>query len=519
MPGGIEPNVERVYNSKSSHPGIFGFGWGNDFEVYLQVAADGSVVVHENGGGAQNRFIPPNISQTDIENGVEAIMAAKSKTMTMSKQARDADLARLRADALYRNEEWELLFNKGLVKARPIVDGTVLRSNKFSYQVITKVKDGYQRRHDNGKVETFNSLGKLARVVDKNGNFINMTYDRTGHLATMQDNLNRKIYFTFNKNGKVEKVQSDAKVAQYKYSGDELVYSKDAAGNVYEYKYSSNGRHNLVEIKYADKTTFQIGYNTVEEGETVKWTKDRDGSVSDFTYGGEKGPAAKYLSTSIVTKGPEGKVLSKAKYEYWDVIKQDGVRYTQKFTSEVDGEKLTTINNDLELPIEITKNGEKTSFAYDAKGHVTKKMTPTEVTELDYDPVHNKVSRVKKYPPGKTNDKKAVQSADYTYDQHGNLAAAKNSEGKAVKIVYDHIGRIKALIDQDKRQLQFKYNDANRPVEIMDPAVGKIDVRYAPSGDILKVDSSGGRKIALQVTSAFQNLLDIIRPAGVTLSF
>jgi YD repeat-containing protein len=123
---------------------------------------------------------------------------------------------------------------------------------------------------------------------------------------------------------------------------------------------------------------------------------------------------------------------------------------------------------------------------------------------------------VVKYPGS---DRKKAQWAEYKYDDHGNLATARNSEGKSVKIVYDHFGRIKALVDQNKRQLQFKYNEANRPIEIADPKVGKIQVKYNNAGDIQKVDSSGGRKIALQVTSAFQNLLDIIRPAGVTLSF
>jgi len=58
-----------------------------------------------------------------------------------------------------------------------------------------------------------------------------------------------------------------------------------------------------------------------------------------------------------------------------------------------------------------------------------------------------------------------------------------------------------------------------KPIEITDPALGTINVSYTNSGEIKKVESSAGRKIALQVTAAFQNLLDIIKPAGVNLSF
>src|SRR3954471_5566197 len=57
-PGGFEPKIERVYNSKTPFSGMFGWGWGNEYEVYLKVLADGSVLVHEYGGGAENRFSP-----------------------------------------------------------------------------------------------------------------------------------------------------------------------------------------------------------------------------------------------------------------------------------------------------------------------------------------------------------------------------------------------------------------------------------------------------------------------------
>ena len=47
--------------------------------------------------------------------------------------------------------------------------------------------------------------------------------------------------------------------------------------------------------------------------------------------------------------------------------------------------------------------------------------------------------------------------------------------------------------------------------------VGKINVTYDNYGNIERVKSSAGPQIAAQVTSAFQSLLGIIRPAGVTL--
>ena len=53
----------------------------------------------------------------------------------------------------------------------------------------------------------------------------------------------------------------------------------------------------------------------------------------------------------------------------------------------------------------------------------------------------------------------------------------------------------------------------------MGDKIESIIVTYTESGEIEKVESPEGRKIALAVTTAFQELQDIIRPAGVSLSF
>src|SRR6478752_2311460 len=78
-PGGFEPRIDRVYNSKSPYKGMFGWGWGNEFEVRLSVSADGSVVVHEYGGGAENRFNPRAFNAKELEGAVEMISQAARK--------------------------------------------------------------------------------------------------------------------------------------------------------------------------------------------------------------------------------------------------------------------------------------------------------------------------------------------------------------------------------------------------------------------------------------------------------
>jgi len=516
--GGFEPKIERVYNAKSTYRGIFGWNWGNEYEVFLTVGPDGSVVVNEYGGGAENRFVPVGAKAQDVANAVDLISKAAQETRFIQPGSMPEYRKRLAAEAAFRNQEWERFRIAGKVQPRKLADGTQLISNRFSYQYITKVAGGYLRSFDTGRVDKFDESGHLVKTSDKNGNSIELAYGKDGRLQKIQDNFNRKMFFTFDTRGRVEKISGETgKEATYKYNaGDELVWSRDVDGNTYSFRYSGDGKHNLVEIGYSDKTTMQIAYYGPERLYSVKSVKERDGSLAEYDYEIDAKNRGR-VAVGVTNKTRDGKLVSTAKYEYLMKYRADGEEWTYKMVSVLDGERTeTTYNECCGLPLIIKRSGEETSFEYDRKGRVTKKVTPNEITELAYDAKSNKVSRVAHFSKQNKNDSRW---SEFQYDEKGNLLFAKNSAGKGVKLFYDTNGRIKSLLDQSKRRLDFKYNEASKPVEITDPNLGSITVSYSNSGEIKKVESSAGRKIALEVTSAFQNLLDIIRPAGVSLSF
>jgi len=517
--GGFEPKIERVYNSKTNYVGIFGPGWGNEYEVKLTVSADGSVVIQEYGGGAENRFIPAAMKPQDLDAAVKSISDLyKDGGRFGTQKLFDEFKQRLRTDAMFRNEEWQALVSQGKIKARILATGTVLTSNRFAYQTLSRLADGYQRTYENGKVEKFNDKGNLVRVADKNGNVIDFTYGKDGRLEKLVDSFNRKMFFSFNTKGLIERIQGeDGKEVKYVYNqAGELAESKDVEGNVYKYKYSADGQHNLTEIGYADKTTLAVEYYGRDKFGSVKSVKERDGSRMEYSYefdAKDKG----HISVAVSSKGSDGKEVSTAKYEYFNKTKSDGEEWTYKMVSTTDGSRTeTTYNECCGLPLIIKRGSEETSFQYDTKGRVTRKVTPGDVTELSYDAKAGKVAKVVR---NSKIDKKLSNWSQFQYDERGNLVFAKNSDKRGVKLFYDGNGRIKSLIDQDQRRLDFKYNENSKPIEITDPKLGSIKVSYKNSGDIDKIDSSAGQKVALQVTSAFQNLLEIIRPAGVNLSF
>jgi len=517
--GGFEPKIERVYNSKTSYQGVFGPGWGNEYEVKLTVSADGSVVIQEYGGGAENRFTPAALKAVDLEEAVKKIADAVKDTGRFGTQKLfDEYKAKLKSDAIYRNEEWQALVNEGKLKARELAVGSTLTSNRFAYQVVTRTKDGYQRSYDNGKLERFDDKGRLTRIQDRNGNFIDFSYGKDGRLEKLVDNFNRKMFFTFSSKGLLEKIQGEnSKEVSYSYNSQgELSESRDVEGNVYKYKYSSDNQHNLVEIAYSDKTSLNVEYFGRDKFGSVKSVRERDSTLMEYDY--EFDPKDKgHISVTVISKDASGKVQSNVKYEYFQKVKAFGEEWTYKMISTSSGDRTeTTYNECCGLPLIIKRGSEETSFQYDTKGRVTRKETPSEVTELQYDKSSGKVGRVVR---NSKVDQKLSSWAEFQYDERGNLKLAKNSAKKGVSLFYDANGRIRSLVDQDKRRLDFKYNENSKPIEITDPKLGAIRVSYKNSGEIDKIDSSSGQKVAIQVTSAFQNLLEIIRPAGVNLSF
>jgi YD repeat-containing protein len=382
---------------------------------------------------------------------------------------------------------------------------------------MTKLKSGYQRNFDSGRVESFDDTCRMVKISDKNGNSIDLSYGKDGKVQKIVDNFNRKLFFSWNRFGLVEKIEGEnGKKAEYGYNDQfELTSSKDFEGNAYSYKYTSDRRHNLAEIVYADKTSQKVSYYGRDLYENVKSVKDRDGSLTEYTYKIDRDKG--FTSVGSLIKGADGKVISESKYEYTLKRKADGEEWTYKLLTSLDGDVTETIYNECcGLPLMIKRGGQETAFSYDVKGRVTRKVTPSEVTDLAYDQGAGKVSKVVKTSKV---DKSRSSWSEFKYDPKGNLIFAKNSEKKGVQLNYDTNGRIASMIDQSKRKIMFKYNENSKPVEITDPALGTITVAYKNSGEIQKVESTGGRKVATQVVSAFQNLLDIIRPAGVTLAF
>lgn len=499
--GGKKLEITRTYNSKATEIGWFGFGWGSEFETRLEVSADGSVVIHEHGTGAKSRFTPK--TQIDPVATSTKIVTEMRKKTALSEKAASELIQKLASNAELRHT---YAMNFGIHST--VAPGTILYSHDLGPQTLAVTKEGFRRDHSDGRQDFFDSEGQMVKISDKSGYFVGFTY-KEGKLESLKDSQAKQIYFSWYPDGLVKEIWSAGdKKATFKYQDSDLVSSKDVGDNAYEYSFDKS--HNLTEIRYADKTKLAINYDP--QTFFVSQVSDRNGEVTKYQYGANpKNPEDHYWT--VVTKpGFDGKPVAN-RYEYEIKTKADGAQYTYRILTEINGIKTETIYNDKSLPSKIARGNNVTNFEYNANGLLVKKSSSKgDFVNIEYDDAISKIKKV-------VNNEGTTQ---FEYDAKGNLVKASNNAGKVVFLIYDTKGKISKMVDQEsateKRVLAFKYNALGKPVEIEMEKIGKINVAYDNYGEIKKVESSAGHKMALQVTQAFQNLLSIVKPAGVNLN-
>ena len=516
VPGsGKNLEISRTYNSKSTEKGRFGFGWGTYYDTKVVKNPDGCAVVHEHGAGGTTRFCPKN--KVDPKAASQKIIAAMRKRASVSAEAEKNLLERL-----VNNAELRHVYARRYNVSTDIAAGSVLYSNQRGIQELQVTKTGFIRKSNDGKREVFNEKGELSEVKEKNGYSVSFSY-KDGNLFAIKDSAAKQIYFSWYPNGKVKEMWSVGdKKASFVYDGDNLIYSKDVDGNEYGFQYDAN--HNLTKVVYNPEP----GKNTVKKGvkeDSIQMEYDpkkffitkkteRNGDVTEYKYDNDPKRPKDHYWTLVTKPGFSGKKVTN-RYEYEIKTRPDGSRYTYRILTKINGIKTETIYSECcGLPLKIARGKNVTNFEYNDKGLLTKKTsTKGDSVIIDYDKVHNKISRVQN----------ASGITSFKYDAKGNLTNAENNRGKKVLLVYNSKGKISKMVDKDSkskqtRVLAFKYNALAKPVEIQMEKVGTINVSYNNFGEIKKVESKQGHKMALQVTQAFQNLLAIVKPAGVNLN-
>ncbi|MCB0406717.1 MAG: RHS repeat protein [Bdellovibrionales bacterium] len=524
VPGtGYDLKVKRTYNSRSLFSGVFGFGWCSEWETSLTVTAEGFLRVVECGAGLQLTYKPKQFDKKAVEKTIARILEEVKKRNPKKPKSFFSNLENnIRNDELLRQDFEEKLNLRGNVadNVKYIVDG---RDNEF----IIKAKGSYTRTLTDGSKQKFNTQGQLEAMYDKNNNYLKFDYSGN-QLTSVTDNSGRKL--TIKYSGANKKVSSilgpNGMKSSYTFKGEDLASMTNAWGNSFSYVYDD--LHNLTKITYPDKSTRELTYN--KDKDWVTSFKNRKNCLEKYEYKSDKNdPMNHYWSNVVKLCGKE--VVNKSTYEFWHKDKFDGTgKFLYRVKSDVNSDVTDIVYHEIfGKPISVSRNSTHVQYEYYDDGRVKLKKEPLRDMAFIYKNKCEKVSEVKieYFQPveKKTKGKKLAQAekrkslrtitTKFMYDnKHCNLVFAQNSIGQTAQLSYDKSGRISAIKDQSKKVVTIKYESRfGKPSIVSRPGLGTIKVAYDQNGDVKNVDSKDGPKVAVQVASIFNNLLDIIAPA------
>lgn len=503
LPGtGYNLRITRTYNSRSLFNGMFGFGWCSAFETQFDVQADGSIKLKECGDGRITVYVPKNFSKVHTTRVVAQVMdQIKKHNPAFTK----AQLNRVQTELISNPNTRQSYAQRYQIKSRVQV-GTIYYALGNSVETLVRKRAYYERVLPDGTKQRFNLNGRLTYLYDRNGNYVQLIY-KQDLITIVKDNNNRQLVLKYYQSRKVRSVTGPGRLqVTYKYEGSNLVSVSSAWGNNYAYSYDK--LHNLTKVVYPDKTTKLLTYNTNRDWVTS--FKDRNGCLETYKYGfSPKNPKDHYWAD--VQKTCQREVVTKARFEYWYKPRTLTVgKFLARSRARVnDNTNDIFYSEKFGRPIKSVINGQTTAFTYYPNGLLRTRRTGKELVSFRYNGNSGKVSEVSV----------GNVKTTFSYDKKWNLIAASTTTGQNVRLKYDRQGRILTLSDQAKRQVNIRYDQRfGKPARIERPGIGTLHIVYKTNGEIKTVRNVGGPTVARQVASTFNNLLDIVSPAGINLN-
>lgn len=522
-------NSITAVNENSGWNGAFGWGWTSLAESLMTITGDRKVLLRDGLSGNTLTFAAekedPSVRQT--------FLAAIKKAYFKQKLGREISAGELSRLSLPDRMQSQLLSNPAYraelaVKynvTSPVPRGEVLVSSEYGYQTIEFRNNHWIRLHD-GIAQEYDKEGRIIRQTDKNGFTIWFRYSaqNKNQIAVIEsDDKSVSLRFSLRKDRISEIVDNRNLKATYQYDKDgNLIDVTDSANQKVKYKYESKRfPHLITSIEYLSsglqKASREIRY---DENGLVTFQKDKDGTETTFSYGKSPSNPQDNFWTKFVTKVPNGR--SDEQYDEYTIKTQpNGIRYLYRQETRKKGKTVVTVYTPCcGKPARVVENGAVTDYKYYPDGLLMEKISPSEMIRLEYDPRWKKISKI---------SQNGVVS-DFRYDSRGNLIAASNSRQETVNLDYDRFGRIVEMRSPTNVRLSFRYGNQGKPILIENKQVGTIRIAYDPYGKIIRTETVSAivkgrvpsrkqpQEVIQTIMKGFQNLLNIIRPAGVQMS-
>ena len=359
---------------------------------------------------------------------------------------------------------------------------------------------------------SYNIRGQELTLTDANGNAYTNTYDSVGNLLTITDPNENVAGNNINENG-LPSMTQDALGNKTQFEYDEFgnkTKETDALGNVTTFTYNSA---NLVDTKTISRTL--ADGSVVQEKETYRY--DAAGNVTQ-THDG-----VAYQTSSFDKEGNKtyfSNTQHSIYYQY-DVYgrlveeKYSGDDASIQYAYDAEGNKIS----------EIDRNGNETTFEYDALNRLVKTVHPDGTfARVIYDAAGRITAEIDENGNQIRFEYDAIgqrtkvidalgNSATFTYDANGNLISETDALGRTTTYQYDvlnrktfttfhdnsvassaldALGKQKGVTDQNGVTTQYQYDALGRLIKIIDAAAGETSYEYDEAGNkVAQTDALG----------------------------
>lgn len=434
---GIRPVPFGVsYNSQLLDEGLLGKGWSHDFETRLEQAADGNIIIHWN-ASCWNKY---------YGNG--------------SGEFTSPDLG-VKLDKLVKNQDGSY---------------TLTRNDQTVYR--------------------FNPAGWLVRLQNKNGQYVEMTYDTEGKLITITEPVSgQTLAISYNENGLIEKV-TDKLNRQVMFEYDDarnLIGITGADGKTTTYTYNSEGR--ILTGTNADGVRiFSDTYD--EQGRVVEQDDAVEGNrTTRFSYD-TVSESGKIITTVTDREGNKRVLTHNRKYRLIKV--NDKLGNTTSYAYDADGNRIKAVD----------AKGNTFSYGYDARGNLVSIVDAAgSMTSMSYDGRNNLISV----------QNAVYNSTEFTYDANNNIISVTDPDGSIISRTYDSNGLILTTTKPGQGTISCNYENGKLKT-VTDPVGNTISYGYDTAGRLASITDAVYKTTTFEYDNA-DNLIKVTDPLGNSISY
>jgi RHS repeat-associated protein len=497
--------VKRTYNSNDPVVGLFGNGWGVDFDIALYPATS---------SGVQQRIFK----------------AANGKRFVYVKQANGTFLAPA--------ARFETITEGATTVTMTMLDG---RRNVFAL-------DGrlLERWDTNGNRISFNYDVSLRpiRMADSNGRALTIAYNGASLVASVTDQAGRVWRYGYDVSANLTSVTDPAAGVMrytwqaYRPSGDANTYyqllSVTDASNVVRVSFTYTGNQVASYTDGANRFTYtRPASNTTLAGTVAR--RDSLNVSTSYTYGA-LGLITRELDgiggATAYTFDSNGRITATvdALSRTWSSSYDSLGRMSASSNPLAQTSSVQYAGND-PRPVRMTSpTGRVVAMSYDARGNL---LTTTDsigaITRMSYN-ANGDVTAIANALTQQTSIAYAAtglptqvtdplgRTSTMTYDALGRVVTATNAAGEATRYAYDVLDRVTSVTDPLSQVTAFNYDAAGRLTSVADAKGSFTQYQYDSNGRRSAEVAPDGRRTSYAYRA--DNLLSAITwPDNTTINY